>query len=233
MRTDIRVLRRRNKEEQPYWQSFMYESERTEITVAEALEELNRREKLTDKEGNQTDPVVWECNCLQKKCGACAMLIDGFPALACEAKLDNERESIELRPLSKFPAVKDLMVDRSALFEHLQSMKVWMKEDAEVEQKQQKAVLTASGCLQCGCCLEVCTGYTGRDEFYGTAALAGAARIGMMENNQAGHELIKAYSEHFFHGCDEFNACEHYCPAHLPVTELMAHMNAKRNEVSR
>ncbi len=227
MRTEIRVLRKQSKDEEPYWQSFAYESEHSDVTVAEVLEELNQREHLTDTEGNPAQPIVWECNCLQKKCGACAMLIDGFPALACEAKLDNHRDSIELRPLSKFPTVKDLMVDRSAMFENLKAMQIWMKEEKEVEQVHQREVLTASGCLQCGCCLEVCTGYTGTDEFYGTSALAGAARIGRMEDGQAKQEMIEAYAKHFYHGCGEFNACEHYCPANLPITELMAHMNRK------
>ncbi|MDR2795780.1 MAG: fumarate reductase iron-sulfur subunit, partial [Spirochaetaceae bacterium] len=39
----------------------------------------------------------WECSCLQKKCGACAMLINNTPALACDTKLHNDaRKVIEL-----------------------------------------------------------------------------------------------------------------------------------------
>ena len=65
------------------------------MTVATALRELNDRNPLTDMDGNPAAEIQWECNCLQKKCGACAMLVNGLPMLACDANLEDDfRETI-------------------------------------------------------------------------------------------------------------------------------------------
>ncbi len=57
-----------------------------------------------------------------RKCGACAMLINERPRLACSTFLHMLKGStITLEPLSKFPLVRDLIVDRSNLFENLKN----------------------------------------------------------------------------------------------------------------
>ena len=57
-----------------------------------------------------------------RKCGACAMLINERPRLACSTFLHTLKGStITLEPLSKFPLVRDLIVDRSNLFENLKN----------------------------------------------------------------------------------------------------------------
>lgn len=99
MRKTIKILRQRKGEKESFWQTFLYESEQENVTAAQALSELNQRNPLLDREGKAAAPVQWECNCLQGKCGACAMLIDGFPALACEEKLKDHKDTIELMPL--------------------------------------------------------------------------------------------------------------------------------------
>ena len=65
MRIDI--LRRKSSSEEPYWQSFLYEPKEDAETIATALTRLNEQDEL------RCEPIRWECSCLQKKCGACAM----------------------------------------------------------------------------------------------------------------------------------------------------------------
>ena len=52
-------------------------------------------------------------------CGSCAMRINGKARMACSALVDNLEQPIRIEPLSKFPLVRDLQVDRSVLFENL------------------------------------------------------------------------------------------------------------------
>ena len=87
MRKYIKILRYDKTQKQSYWQTFLYESENEEVTVAKALEDLNQKAELKDTEDNPAKPIRWECSCLQGKCGACAMLINGMPQLACDTKL--------------------------------------------------------------------------------------------------------------------------------------------------
>ena len=96
---------------------FTYDGNMT-ITVADYLTLLNRDKALrTDVNGEVRPPVIWDCGCLEGKCGACAMVINGVPRLACRSFLDKvgRRGSITIRPLSKFPLICDLSVGQRKL----------------------------------------------------------------------------------------------------------------------
>ena len=113
MKKTLRILRRGSAAEKAYWEDFPYETEESAATAATALTDLNARGA----------DIAWECSCLQKKCGACAMVINGRPQLACAARLiDFSRQEIMIEPLRKFPVVCDLVVDRSILFENLKTL---------------------------------------------------------------------------------------------------------------
>src|SRR5882672_11490894 len=71
------------------------------------------------KDGKQTTPIAYDSNCLEEICGSCAMLINGKAKMACSALVDHSEQPITVEPLSKFPIVRDLAVDRSVLFENL------------------------------------------------------------------------------------------------------------------
>ena len=71
------------------------------------------------EDGKQTTPITYDSNCLEEICGSCAMLINGKARMACSALVDKLEQPIKLAPLSKFPVVRDLSVDRSVLFENL------------------------------------------------------------------------------------------------------------------
>lgn len=71
MRYTIRIKRQENKEARPFWQEFEIEAE-GELSIAAMLNELNARQKLTDKSGKEAEPISWECGCMVKKCrGMC------------------------------------------------------------------------------------------------------------------------------------------------------------------
>src|ERR1035437_9879235 len=80
-------------------------------------------------DGTVTTPVTYDSNCLEEICGSCAMLINGKARMACSALVDRLEQPIRLAPLSKFPVVRDLSVDRSVLFENLKKVKAWVPVD--------------------------------------------------------------------------------------------------------
>lgn len=227
MRKQIRILRFDREEKQQYWQTFIYETDNEEATVAMALDDLNRREKLADAEGNPAKPIKWECSCMQAKCGACAMLINGMPMLACDTKLAMESKvGIELTPLRKFPVVEDLVVDRKEIFDNLGRLQTWLDEKKPVPEEKEEDVLEASRCLQCGCCLEICTSFVPGEAFAGPSAMVSMARL--LENLPEGQEerTKTAYREFFYEGCEKYNACHHVCPAGIDIARLMTHSDA-------
>src|SRR2546422_10610281 len=84
--------------------------------------------------------------------------------MACSALVDSLAQPIRLEPLTKFPVVRDLAVDRSGMFESLKRVKAWVPIDGTYnlgEGPRMSPELQAKGyplsrCISCGACLEVC-----------------------------------------------------------------------------
>ena len=92
MEVVIEIRRQEDAESSPYFQSIKLTLEKENLTVASLLREINADSDIRDIEGKKVSYIGWECSCLQKKCGACAMLVNGKPKLACDTFLrDYER----------------------------------------------------------------------------------------------------------------------------------------------
>ena len=95
------------------WESFEIEW-RPGMNVTSALMEIAANPVTADRK--PTTPVTYDSNCLEEICGSCAMRINGKARMACSALVENLEQPIRVEPLSKFPLVRDLQVDRSVLF---------------------------------------------------------------------------------------------------------------------
>lgn len=227
MNYEIRIKRQSSAQEKAYWQTFLCESDGN-ASVADVLRELNARTPLCDADGKQAQPIGWECSCLVRKCGACAMRINGVPRLACAVFLrDIKNAKIVLEPLSKFPLVRDLIVDRRVLFDRLKEMQVWLEGDAQKHPRTHGARYQSARCLQCGCCLEICPNFCAEQSFGGAAAAVQAFRV-LDQETDAAHKqkLTEQYRRIYYEGCGKSLACQDICPAGIPIEELMVRSNA-------
>ncbi len=166
---EVRVLRQDAPGQPSYWCRYgvAYEPDMNVISV---LQKIASESTTTD--GQHTAPVAWDCNCLEEVCGACTMLVNGRTRQACTALVDrlleDNAEEIELRPMSKFPVVRDLLVDRGRMFAALGRVKAWIPVDGYYDlgsgprqsQAQQQQAYPLTECMTCGCCLEACPQYT-------------------------------------------------------------------------
>ena len=140
------------------------------MNVISVLQRIAANSKTVD--GKAVAPVTWDCNCLEEVCGACTMVVNGRTRQACTALVDqlleDNSKEIELQPMTKFPVLRDLMVDRSRMFRALQKVKAWVPVDGYYDmgsgpkqtREQQEAAYPLSECMSCGCCLEACPQYT-------------------------------------------------------------------------
>ena len=223
----LSILRHERGREHGFWQDFTYEPASSGDTVATALTAINARSPLLDASGNPARPVTWECSCLQKKCGACAMVIGGRPQLACNARLSGQKGStIRVEPLRKFPVVEDLMVDRTILYENLKTIGLWLREDADLVDRDRALAYEASGCIQCGCCLEVCPNFYAGGSFYGMAAVPVTTRLLTEMDRKACHDMICQYAKHFYAGCGKSLACRDVCPRGIDTEKMLVNANA-------
>ena len=225
MKLKIEILRRSRPIDPAFWQAFWYEPASAAETVAAALTKLNERPELMDIEGNRAAPVCWECNCLQKKCGACAMVINGRPALACAVRLTDVKGLLRLEPLKKFPLIADLAVDRSVMQDNLKRLRTWLETESQEEKSDPEDLYEAVRCLQCGCCLEVCPNYDG-GAFTGMASAVPFARILEQTGGERQKTAAAEYEKHFYGGCGKSLACHTICPAGIAIERLLINSNA-------
>lgn len=222
----IRVKRAAGPAAPAVWQEFAYEGHESD-SVAAALRELNARTPLTDLEGREAPPVRWECGCACGKCGACAMRVNSLPTLACKAFLGPLGQTVTLEPLSKFPLVADLVVDRGVIFEQLKKIHLWLSGAAVTREKTHELRFQSSRCLMCGCCLEICPNFRAGGGFAGALAAVGAYRMFNQESDEAHRaEAAKRYVASYYSGCGTSLACRAICPAGIPVDELVSRSNA-------
>ncbi len=228
MKIILDILRRENAQSTPYHQQIPFETEDETCTVAGALTEINNDKEAADSQGHLVGKIIWQSSCLQKKCGACAMLIGGRPRLACDTQLREfaKKGRVTLEPLKKFPVVADLMVDREIMYANLDTIGIWLKESALLDEDSSDQAYDASRCLQCGCCLEVCPNFYPGGFFTGPASVAPVSRLISMLPESQKKELFHAYEKHIFEGCGKSLACENICPAKIEVNRMLIHSNA-------
>lgn len=172
------------------YQIFDYEGD-LNISVITLLEKLDW-------------PIEYSCSCLQGICGACAMVINSEPKLACKTFLNEEKTVIEdnqitIEPLSKFPLIKDLKVDRSILFDAMTECELWLENDSEYNPKDLDFEYEMSLCLMCGCCTEVCPNYKLGD-FVGAPAAVSASKLVNQESDEEHlKNMKKNIKKGFFH----------------------------------
>ena len=146
-----------------------------------------------DRRGKRTMPIAYDSNCLEEVCGSCAMRINGRAAMACSSLVDKLEQPIRLEPLSRFPVIRDLAVDRSVLFENLKQVKAWVPIDGtydlgagpRVDPAVQEQAYPLARCMSCCLCMEVCPQFTEPTRSLGRSARPG--RWG--SNHQSGPAL--------------------------------------------
>lgn len=166
---EVRILRQDGPGQPSYWErhSVAYEADMNVISVLQRV-----AANAKNAEGKHVAPVAWDCNCLEEVCGACTMVINGKVRQACSALVDkllvDNPAEIELQPMTKFPVVRDLAVDRGRLFRGLTRVKAWVPADGYYDMgagprqpsDDQETAYPLSQCMSCGCCVEACPQYT-------------------------------------------------------------------------
>ena len=235
---ELRIRRQDAPDAAPYWQTF-----RVPVRPGDNLVAVLRALRLAPvtAEGKRVDPVAFEHNCMEEVCGACAMLIDGRPRPACSTLLAELGDVVRLEPLPKFPVVRDLMVDRARLFEHLKRVQAWVRLDGpwdnherapRISQRQWRADYLYSRCINCGICLAACPQFPAASEpadpgaFIGPQALAqvrllNAHPLGRYDKAERLHAIM---GEGGLSDCGNAQNCVRVCPKEIPLTTAIGEL---------
>jgi len=226
------ITRQDGPNEQPYKEEFKLPY-RKNMNVISALMEIQRNP--VNAKGEKTTPVVWESNCLEEVCGACSMVINGKPRQACTALIDQLEQPIRLEPMRTFPVVRDLIVDRSRMFDALKRVKAWIPIDGTYDlgpgprmpETERQMRYELSKCMTCGVCLEACPNVNTRSNFMGPFVIS---QVRLFNSHPTGamnkdERLEALLGEGGLQECGNSQNCVQACPKGIPLTTSIAAMN--------
>jgi len=225
----LRIKRQASPNSAAYWEEFELPWKK-QMNVISSLMDI--ASNPVTREGKPTTPVTYDSNCLEEVCGSCAMLVNGRARMACSSLVDNLEQPIRLEPLSKFPVVRDLAVDRSVLFENLKAVKAWIPLDGtydlgagpRVSQSEQEEAYPLSRCISCCCCMEVCPQFNEHTGFVGAATIS---QVRLFNAHPTGrmikHERLTALmGDGGIQECGYAQNCVEACPKDIPLTRSIS-----------
>jgi len=232
----IKIQRRDNADSAAYWQTFEIPYRRN-LNVISVLMDIRKTPVTSD--GKETTPPVWDMSCLEQVCGICTMVIDGRVRQSCSALIDDillasGGDTITLEPMSKFPNVRDLKVDRSRMFDHLKQVHAWIELDGtydlgpgpQIPNEVAQERYAYSRCMTCGCCLEACPQYF-EDNYIGPQAIGQARLYNMHPTGKITKEerLNGLMGEDGITNCGNSQNCVQVCPMSIPLTRAIYETN--------
>ncbi len=226
---ELKIKRRLTPDGRIFWDEFSI-PHRPNMNVIAALMDIALNPVTRD--GKATVPVSYDANCLEEVCGSCAMLVNGRPRMACSALVEQLERPIRLEPLSKFPTVRDLQVDRGFLFEGLKRVQAWIHIDGtyhlgegpRMSQHDQEEGYPISHCISCANCLEVCPQVNENTGFVGAAVVAQVKLFNLHPTGKmhAGERLRALMGKGGVHECGYAQNCVKICPKGIPLTEAIS-----------
>lgn len=217
-----------------YWEEFELEL-KPSANVISSLMEIQKNP--INGKGEKVTPVVWESGCLEEVCGSCSMLINSYPRQACTALIEpiihqTGNTTITLAPFTKFPLIRDLIIDRSLMFENLKKVHAWIDTDGtygqgsgpKISPEKQQIMYALSTCMTCGCCSESCPQVNAHSKFMGPAPIS---QVRLFNANPIGHtqkalRLRPLMKEGGISDCGNAQNCVRVCPKDIPLTDSIA-----------
>ncbi len=239
-RVRFRVRRQDSRSAHPRWESFEVNAE-PGANIISCLQQIATRPVTIT--GERSTPVAYDANCLEEICGACTMVINGRVRQSCSCLIDqiapNAGDTITLEPMSKFPVIRDLWVDRQRVFRALERIRAWVPIDSiydrgpgprELPAKQEPRY-ELSTCMSCACCLEACPQFNIEpDESKWDTSFIGAHAISQARlfndhhtaKQLKGLRLDALLAPGGISDCGNAQNCVKVCPKEIPLTESIA-----------
>jgi succinate dehydrogenase / fumarate reductase iron-sulfur subunit len=157
---------------------------------------------------------------------------------ACSTLVDPLTQPITLEPMSKFPLVRDLLVDRQRMFDALRQVRAWVPIDGawdihehapRISPQQWDLNYDFSRCMTCGCCMEACPQFHPASKFIGPAPLG---QTWLFNNhptgrNNAEERLHAIMGPGGITDCGNAQNCVRACPKEIKLTDAIAKLGGQ------
>jgi succinate dehydrogenase / fumarate reductase iron-sulfur subunit len=233
----LRVWRQSGPTDRGGFRTYRLEKVSTDLSLLEALDLLN--DQLI-RAGEL--PIAFEHDCREGICGSCGFMVDGqahgprAATTVCQLYLRQFRDgqTLTLEPwrARAFPAVQDLVVDRSALDRIIQaggynSVNTGNAPDANailIGQSIAAQAFDAAVCIGCGACVAACRNASA--SLFTAAKLAHLSLLpqGQPEQQQRTRAMLARMGEEGFGDCSNTLECQAACPKEISA-DWISRMN--------
>lgn len=174
------------------------------------------------KINHELDPgLAFRFACGVVKCGECAVEVNGSFCLACEKVVEEE---MRIRPLPELPIVKDLVIDRRAVFDRVLNL---IPQLSQIKESTALRGLDPDGmdkfvgltkCFECLMCQSACPLRPGVEE--GFVGPLGLLWLGQMSVDPAKRLLIEHVIDASLEICLRCGTCSQACPCSEDIIGL-------------
>ena len=196
----------------------------------------------------QDGSLAFRKNCRNTICGSCTMRINGRSALACKENVGNEVKRLQIgenattnsvdtipeiivAPLGNMPVIKDLVVDMSSFWNHLEAVDPYVSTAARniperefLQTPEERIELNQTGnCIMCGACYSECNAREVNPDFVGPHALAKAYRMVTDLRDDQTETRLEKYNQgtQGVWGCTRCFYCNAVCPMEVaPLDQI-------------
>ncbi|WP_428086122.1 succinate dehydrogenase/fumarate reductase iron-sulfur subunit [Candidatus Thioglobus sp.] len=229
----LHIWRQKNQHTQGEFATYKIENIHDDTSFLEMLDQLN--EQLISR---NEDCIVFDYDCREGICGACSLVINGYPhgekvaTTTCQLYMREYKKQTQLwiEPwrANSFPVIKDLSVDRSAFDRLIQAggfipVHTGSAPEANtllVEKNAADEAFNSATCIGCGACVAVCPN--------ASASLFIAAKIAHLallpQGDIAALERAQNMSQQMqiegFGSCSNHRHCEKVCPKGISIQNI-------------
>ena len=167
-------------------------------------------------------PMAHRWFCGVKKCGTCAVRVNGREVLSCWEAAEPE---MTIEPLRHLPVIRDLVVDRKPYEDLILKMAPWLERDEpypgfpeHITDREMAQASLALDCVSCMACYSACPVLDLGDEtkFAGPAPLVQLAQTALDPRDSMDRGRI-ALEEASIFSCVSCYRCEEVCPTEIPI----------------
>lgn len=231
----LHIWRQKDADSAGAFETYQIDNIDGDTSFLEMLDQLNEQLLAKDE-----DCIVFDYDCREGICGACSLVINGYPhgeqvrTTTCQLYMREYVNELELwiEPwrAKAFPIVKDLTVDRSVFDDIIQSggfvsVHTGSSTDANtllVNKSQADEAFNSATCIGCGACVAACPN--------ASASLFVAAKInhlhqlpqGKIQSASRAKRMTQAMFNAGFGVCSNHRHCEAQCPKSISVSNIAA-----------
>ena len=212
--TVVAEVRRHDPSQQggPHYQRF-------EVTGIDSMRVLDVIRSIYE---NQAGDLAYQFACRVGRCGTCAVKVNGIPVLACQEKC---KPQMRIEPLTPFPVLRDLVVDRTEVEARYAALKLTPQRKSAhpgraepIEPALAEKLCHYDLCLACMVCVSACPAVAERP-FDGPAYMLKLRHMAAHPADSA-NRLDQALEAGMLE-CFNCDVCTQLCPADLSPAQAV------------